>query len=202
MPPTLEKLELGAGDMPSWGGFTHNDIVPGPHIEIVGNAATIYVPLASVSIIRAIHLLEHFPAADARKVLREWKSWLVPSGVLEMAMPNIEALATAYMRSDLSLQDALRDVFGLRPYIQEERIGDLLRTTVSPGQRPLTSDEWERVMCDIYGYGEHREDLPPNWHMWGYTPALLARYLSLAGYRNIVIRREEMSLHAWAEAGP
>jgi SAM-dependent methyltransferase len=85
------KLDLGAGAS-SPDGFTP-----------MGNAhGTVIYPLdgiadASVDVIRASHVLEHFPMADVPNVVKHWADKLKPGGVLKIAVPDFAWIAQAYI---------------------------------------------------------------------------------------------------------
>lgn len=84
------KLDLGA-----------QSISP-PDYRPMGNAhgTSIYpldVPDESCDVIRASHVLEHFPSAEVPKVLAHWVTKLKPGGVLKIAVPDFAYIAQAYL---------------------------------------------------------------------------------------------------------
>ena len=88
----LQRLDLGAewNSPPGFSPLGHDhgtEIYPLP-------AA---VADESVEVIRASHVLEHFPTAEVPKVLKHWVSKLKPGGVLKIAVPNFEWIAQAYL---------------------------------------------------------------------------------------------------------
>jgi len=125
------KLELGAGEHPSFGGFVHNDIVAYPHIEIVGDCRQLRtVKPRTVTIIRAIHLLEHFAPTDARSALLVWVSRLCRGGVLEVAVPDLQTLALMAVLDNITIEACLRDVYGLGkvPDLPDDELRQCIRT--------------------------------------------------------------------------
>jgi predicted SAM-dependent methyltransferase len=54
---------------------------------------------ASVDAVYSSHMLEHLSSADADHVLDECRRVLKPSGVLRLALPDLRAMATAYLAS-------------------------------------------------------------------------------------------------------
>jgi 2-polyprenyl-3-methyl-5-hydroxy-6-metoxy-1,4-benzoquinol methylase len=50
----------------------------------------------SVDVIRASHILEHFPA-QVPAVLKHWAAKLKPGGVLKIAVPDFAWIAQAYL---------------------------------------------------------------------------------------------------------
>jgi predicted SAM-dependent methyltransferase len=51
----------------------------------------------SVDVIRASHLLEHFPYEQAGAVVQHWVSKLKPGGILKIAVPDFAKLAAGYL---------------------------------------------------------------------------------------------------------
>lgn len=85
------KLDLGAGD------------ISPPEFIPMGNAhgSKIY-PLdafldGSCDVIRASHVLEHFPSGQVAAVLAEWVRALKPGGVLRIAVPDFAKVAAGYL---------------------------------------------------------------------------------------------------------
>lgn len=84
------KLDLGAGDV-SPEGFTPLGNVNGTAIYPLSAAD------GSVDVIRASHVLEHFPHGQIADVLKEWVRALRPGGEIRIAVPNFEWIAESYM---------------------------------------------------------------------------------------------------------
>lgn len=84
------KLDLGAEDI-SPEGFQPMGHHHGTEIYPLD------VPDESVDVIRASHVLEHFPHAQVPEVVKHWASKLKPGGVLKIAVPNFEYIAKAYL---------------------------------------------------------------------------------------------------------
>lgn len=55
------------------------------------------VPDESCDVIRASHVLEHFPHAQVPEVVKHWASKLKPGGVLKIAVPNFAYIAQSYI---------------------------------------------------------------------------------------------------------
>jgi SAM-dependent methyltransferase len=84
------KLDLGAGDVSPegfvpLGNVNGSSIFPLPHAD------------GSVSVIRASHVLEHFPHGQIAEVLKDWVRALKPGGELRIAVPNFEWIAENYV---------------------------------------------------------------------------------------------------------
>lgn len=54
----------------------------------------------SADVLRASHILEHFPAGEVADVLEHWVSKLRPGGILKIAVPDFEAICRRYMDAD------------------------------------------------------------------------------------------------------
>jgi SAM-dependent methyltransferase len=104
------KLHLGCGPryIP---GFVHVDLLPAPHVDVVGPVERLPMGDDSVSVIYASHVLEHFGRYEYKAVLREWIRVLRPGGVLRLAVPDFAACAAIYYESGLI--DGLSGLVGL-----------------------------------------------------------------------------------------
>ena len=104
------KLHLGCGPryIP---GFIHVDAQPAPHVDIVGPVERLPMADASVSLIYASHILEHFERSAYKAVLAEWFRVLRPGGVLRLAVPDFAACAAIYY--EMGLADGLSGLVGL-----------------------------------------------------------------------------------------
>jgi predicted SAM-dependent methyltransferase len=104
------KLHLGCGSryIP---GFIHVDAQPAPHVDIVGPVERLPMDDASVSLIYASHILEHFGRYAYKEVLAEWFRVLRPGGVLRLAVPDFAACAAIYY--EMGLADGLSGLVGL-----------------------------------------------------------------------------------------
>ena len=104
------KLHLGCGPryIP---GFVHVDLLPAPHVDIVGPVEKLALADGQVSLIYASHVLEHFGRREYKAVLAEWFRVLAPGGVLRLAVPDFAACAAIYYES--GLVDGLSGLVGL-----------------------------------------------------------------------------------------
>jgi len=87
------KLDLGAGAVSPEGftplGRAHNsEIYPLPYED------------ASVDVIRASHVLEHFGGGETVEVLTHWVSKLKPGGTMKIAVPDFKWVAEHYLKGD------------------------------------------------------------------------------------------------------
>jgi SAM-dependent methyltransferase len=87
------KLDLGSQSLTPDGyvpmGYDHgSDIYP------------LGVEEESVDVIRASHVLEHFPWGIHIHVVKDWASKLKPGGVLKVAVPNLDWIVKKYVAGD------------------------------------------------------------------------------------------------------
>lgn len=96
------KLNLGGGGIPIE-GYTDLDRKNGQDIYPLAYRD------ASVTEIRASHVLEHFGHHKVQEVLNEWVRVLEPGGVLKVAVPDFEKIAAWYQEGhpELPLQSYL-----------------------------------------------------------------------------------------------
>lgn len=87
------KLNLGSG-MQKLPGFVNVDLAFGK------SAYPLDFPDNSAEVIRASHILEHFPGNDAPKVLADWVRALKPGGLLKVAVPNFKWIAESYLKGE------------------------------------------------------------------------------------------------------
>ncbi len=84
------QLDLGA-----------QGISPPGYVPMGHDHGTEIYPLAiddeSADVIRASHVLEHFPFDEVPKVIKHWASKLKPGGALKIAVPDFGYIAQAYL---------------------------------------------------------------------------------------------------------
>lgn len=104
------KLHLGCGPryIP---GFVHVDLLAAPHVDIVGPVERLPMDDATVSLIYASHVLEHFDRHAYKAVLEEWFRVLKPEGILRLSVPDFAACAAVYYENGLA--DGLSGLVGL-----------------------------------------------------------------------------------------
>ena len=126
------KLDLCGGDRPKK-GFTNTDIRYIPGVNILLDLAN---PLPfrdnTVDEIWSVATIEHFGLQAVRWILKEFFRILKPGAVINIAVPNLEALITAWTEKSVDLTTFLRYLYGEQsnPYDFHARCwmtGDLIQ---------------------------------------------------------------------------
>jgi predicted SAM-dependent methyltransferase len=105
------RLHIGCG-LRFIPGFKHVDIIEAPHIDYrcsVDNLCDFSD--ASVDMIYASHVLEHFGRHEVLPVLKGWYRVLKPGGLLRIAVPDFAAVVALYEQE--GLQDGFSGLVGL-----------------------------------------------------------------------------------------
>ena len=121
-------LDIGAGTRPRRDGpWTHIDIVPYPHIELVGDAQQIVEQLenGSVAAINASQFLEHIQNPLIVPTLTLWWDKLENGGWLEVEVPNLAILMTEFLTTQvMSTKEAvLAEIYALPTDLHPHRWG-------------------------------------------------------------------------------
>ncbi|MGA2325876.1 MAG: methyltransferase domain-containing protein [Bryobacteraceae bacterium] len=94
------KLHIG-GEIPhpDWEIL---DAIPGPHVDHIGNANDLSrFADGTFAALYASHVLEHFDyMGELFKTLKEWKRVLEPGGTLHISVPDLDVLASLFLRKD------------------------------------------------------------------------------------------------------
>lgn len=91
------KLNLGCFHKKMY-GFINIDVRSEVEPDLVDDCSKLEkVENNSVDLIYTSHMLEHFSREDGKKALRRWWEVLKPEGILRIAVPDFEKLASHYM---------------------------------------------------------------------------------------------------------
>jgi len=96
------KLHLGCGEK-YLEGYVNIDYPPLEHTvmsvkaDVYQDVRTLKYEENSVDEVRSHHIFEHFPRAEALKLLSEWRRWLKPGGKLVIETPDFEESAKSYI---------------------------------------------------------------------------------------------------------
>lgn len=99
-------IDLGAGDAPSQGAIAFDRRMR-PTTRVVGDVRALPFRTGVADVLVSHHCLEHLSRDEGREALAEWLRVLKPSGILEIAVPDLEACARTVLRGIASKNDAL-----------------------------------------------------------------------------------------------
>jgi len=68
-----------------------------PGVQLVCDVRTLDLPAGAFKVIRAHEFLEHFEQYDGRRIVANCLNWLTPGGVIELKVPDVQALAECYI---------------------------------------------------------------------------------------------------------
>jgi SAM-dependent methyltransferase len=195
------KLEIGSGEHPCEGGFTHNDVVAYPHIELVGDGARLFdLPGNTVRIVRAMHVLEHFDIADGVSAIQEWRRLLVPDGILELALPNGELIVRLWEQGQITYEAMIRDMQGLPPArIPVPTEAAFRKAWAKHGGWSYRFKRWlyDPTMVLPRGNPEAAQT-----HRWAYSAGELQRLLTGVGFCRVHVKIDGTAFHAWGSKEP
>ncbi|MGT0247060.1 DUF4214 domain-containing protein [Burkholderia pyrrocinia] len=110
------KLNIGCGHIPL-ADHVNVDSRELPGVDIVAEATRLPFGNGEVSVLRAAHLLEHFPQEQLRReVLPYWRSLLKPGGTLHVIVPDAEHMFAEYYRGTYSYENFRTVLFGGQDY--------------------------------------------------------------------------------------
>jgi predicted SAM-dependent methyltransferase len=112
-------IRLHIGGRERTPGWTVLDIVPGPHVDIIGNCADLgQIADGACAAIYASHVIEHLGYdRDLPRTLEGFHRVLAPGGLLMVSVPDLDALCRLFTRPDLAPEDrfmVMRMMFGGR----------------------------------------------------------------------------------------
>jgi predicted SAM-dependent methyltransferase len=93
-----EERKLHIGGKSAQAGWEILEVIPGPHVDHVGNANDLSrFPDDTFTEIYASHVLEHFDYnGELLSTLKEWRRVLKPSGRLYVSVPDIDVLTELF----------------------------------------------------------------------------------------------------------
>lgn len=83
------KLDVGSGTMPR-AGYVGCDIRDVDNVEIVCPAWEVHLHVENLEAVSSRHALEHLSYPEVEKAFQSWHSALLPGGVVEIVVPNLE----------------------------------------------------------------------------------------------------------------
>ena len=171
------------------------------------------LPDASVDCIYSSHCIEHFTPHDAEKFLRECVRVLKPSGLLRIAVPDLEEIARAYLAALDAARAAANNETAAAKHewmiielvdqlCRHQGGGEMLRLWVQPGEVPAEDFIISRMGTEYLNARKHCKgmELPPpstdplhvgtfrlggEPHQWMYDELSLSRLLCRCGFTGV-----------------
>ena len=109
------RVELASGERP-FAGYLHCDRRALPPTDVVCTVDQLPFLEDSLESLLACHIIEHFPYAQIRDVLSEWRRALAPGGDITVVTPNFEFITRGYEEGWLSYNEARGRLFGGQNY--------------------------------------------------------------------------------------
>jgi ubiquinone/menaquinone biosynthesis C-methylase UbiE len=100
------RLEIGAGEYPDPAYDLHTDLLPLPGIEVVCRLDELPFADASITALRANHVLEHQSYELILPTLREWARVLVPGAPVDISIPDARLIATQWVNGKIDITEA------------------------------------------------------------------------------------------------
>jgi predicted SAM-dependent methyltransferase len=100
------RVEVGAGERPHKGYELHTDVLPLPGIDIVCRQDRLPFATASVTALRANHVLEHQSWELIEETLREWARVLRPGAEMSLGVPDARFIAGQWIRGEIDTREA------------------------------------------------------------------------------------------------
>lgn len=108
----MKKLNLGCGsDIKE--GFINLDFIRGPGVDLVHDLTnTLPFEDGSVDYILASDVLEHFPRAKYKRILKDWIRTLRSGGEIHVRVPNMEFICEKLYKQMLSSEILIELIYG------------------------------------------------------------------------------------------
>ncbi len=105
------RVNLGCGSVfhPDW--INLDSIPASDHVRRWDIRKPLPFASGQVDVCYASHVLEHLPRSSARDFLQECHRILAPGGIIRLAVPDIESIASAYIESARELADGTAPVW-------------------------------------------------------------------------------------------
>lgn len=107
------RLNLGSGQRPFGDGWTNVDISDKYKPDVVADCS--HLPMfhdGSAEMIVCHHTLEHYGCNEGTAMLQECFRILAPDGSLIVCVPEMRALAKAWIRGDMDTQLFMTNTYG------------------------------------------------------------------------------------------
>lgn len=110
------RLNVGCGHIPHPDKL-NVDIRELPGVDVIADADNLPFEEASIDLLYSAHLLEHFPRRYLLDVLLPyWSSLLKADGVLQLVVPDAQAMIAAHKRGEMDFETLAQVTFGKQDY--------------------------------------------------------------------------------------
>lgn len=100
------RLEIGAGERPDPDYEVHTDVLPLPGIQLVCRLDRLPFADATISALRANHVLEHQSWQLVEPTLREWARVLRPGATVDIGVPDARYIAAQWLAGTYGTMEA------------------------------------------------------------------------------------------------
>jgi predicted SAM-dependent methyltransferase len=148
------KLNIGSGENKR-AGYLGVDITPHENVDIIHNILEPFpMESGSVEAIWTCATLEHFVYEDAKRILQEFHRMLAPGGILEIAVPSMDKIATAIMTAEATWERIQQALYGAR--VNEYDIHKVLWSFGKLAQL-LMATGFGKIQEVPYSFDRHRQ---------------------------------------------
>lgn len=120
-------------------GYVNVDIRPEVKPDMVADVFVLPdIPLESVEVIYACHVLEHARREQALLAMARWYALLQPQGILRLAVPDMEAVFDYYGQNGGNITELLSFIYGSQKH---------------PYDVHYTGWDFKRLQTDLLGIG-------------------------------------------------
>ena len=105
------KLNIGCGKRNFGEDWIHID---GSDYEHIHSHDIVNLPFEenTCDLIYASHVFEYFDREEAKEVLKKWKYYLKPGGIIRLAVPNFEVYVKLYFEKQFTLDNCIGPLYG------------------------------------------------------------------------------------------
>jgi len=100
------RVEIGAGEHPDPGYEVHTDVLPLPGVKVLCRLDRLPFADASVTALRANHVLEHQSFQLVGPTLREWARVLAPGAPVDIGVPDARYIVGQWVEGAYSTLEA------------------------------------------------------------------------------------------------
>jgi predicted SAM-dependent methyltransferase len=111
----MKKINMGCGWRDFGDSWIHIDSGDYDHLDYTSITDLSQFKDNTIDLIYASHVVEYFDREQVVPLLSEWRRVLKPSGVLRLAVPNFENIASLYTQGKYPLSNFVGLLYGKMP---------------------------------------------------------------------------------------